>query len=118
MPRSFGMQSYDSNGTTPTQNAINQRNASIQAQNNLAKSGGGTITVPQTAPPTGAAVGPYNSNASIAKMAGAQLNADNNASYSHCTGQSASACGAKTGGSTRRRRRYKKKRRSIYGYRK
>ena len=116
MPRSFEMQSYGTGGTTPSQNAINQRNASIIAQNNLAKSGGGSITVPQTPSQTGAAVGPYNSNANITKMAGAQLHADNNASYHHCTGQSAASCAPK--GGTRRRRRYKKKRRTIYGYRK
>ena len=112
--RTFTSQTYDTNGATPSQNALNHMNAQKQAQNNLSKSGGDSVTVPQYAQ-TGPAISPQNPNASIVKMAGAQLTADNNASYHHCTGQSASACSANGGSRKKRKSRRKKRRRTIYG---
>lgn len=118
MPRTFEMKVYGTGGTTPSQNAINQRNASIEAQNKLAKSGGaGTITVPQTSQ-VGTPVSPTNSNTNTVGLANAMAKADSINAYNGCSGQPASSCSPTTGGRTRRRRRYKKKRRTIYGYRK
>ena len=75
MARTFSHQVYDTGGTTPQKNVIQHMQSRSQAQNNLAKSGGGQVTVPQfnqTGPP----VSPNDSNSQIRGMASAQLKSD------------------------------------------
>jgi len=75
MARTFSHQVYDTNGTTPQQNIINHMNARAVAQNNLAKTGGALVEVPQFRQ-SGPAVSPQNSNSQITGMAQAQLKMD------------------------------------------
>jgi hypothetical protein len=83
--RTFAHKVYDTNGATPQQNIINHMNARTIAQNNLAKSGGGSVTVPQfrTAGPPQA----NNPNDTIQRAAGAQLKMDSLAKAQANTGQ-------------------------------
>jgi hypothetical protein len=113
MGRTFEAKTYDTNGTTPSQNAINMLNAKREVQNSIAKSGGG-VSVPQFRE-TGTPVSPQSSNNTIVQLAGKQMQADKLNSYGDCTNQPASACAPKTGGTRRKYR--KKKRRTIYGRR-
>jgi hypothetical protein len=114
MVRTFESKTYDTNGATPSQNAINMLNAKRAAQNDLAKSGGSGVSVPQFRE-VGTPVSPQSSNNTIVQLAGKQLQADNLNSYGDCTDKPASACAPKTGGTRRKYR--KKKRRTIYGRR-
>jgi hypothetical protein len=75
MTRTFSHQVYDTGGTTPQKNAIQHMQARSQAQNNLAKSGGGQVTVPQFRE-AGPPVSPNGSNSQITGMASAQLKSD------------------------------------------
>ena len=86
MGRSFSHQVYDTGGTTPQKNIINHMNARTEAQNNLAKSGGAPVAVPQFRE-SGPAVSPNNSNSQIAGMASAQLKMDSLAKAQANTGK-------------------------------
>jgi hypothetical protein len=97
--RTFSNQVYDTNGATPQQNAVNKMNERTAAQNNLAKSGGGT-TVPQFS--SSNEVSPINSNSNIQRAAGAQLQMDSNAKAQANTGQ-------KIGGRKKKTKTKKKK---------
>ena len=97
--RTFSNQVYDTNGATPQQNAVNKMNERTAAQNNLAKSGGGT-TVPQFSSTND--VSPINSNSNIQRAAGAQLQMDSNAKAQSNTGQ-------KIGGRKKKTKTKKKK---------
>jgi hypothetical protein len=89
---------------TTTADQVKQMNATRIAQNNLAKSGGGT-TVPQfrTSPTT---------NTAIQNMAAQQLKMDQNNTYNSCVGKPAGSCGGGRSISRSRttRRRQKKSR--------
>lgn len=87
---------------TTTADQVKQMNATRTAQNNLAKSGGGT-TVPQFRTST-------TTNSSIQKMASYQLSMDQNNKYNGCIGKAAGSCGgAKRKRRTRRKHQMKKK---------
>ena len=86
MVRTFSHQVYDTGGTTPQQNIINHMNARAVAQNNLAKSGGAPVEVPQFRQ-SGPAISPQNSNSQIAGMAQAQLKMDSLAKAQANTGK-------------------------------
>jgi hypothetical protein len=75
MTRTFTQQVYDTNGTTPQKNIINHMNERAIAQNNLAKSGGAPVAVPQFRQ-SGPVLSPQNTNSQIAEMAQAQLKMD------------------------------------------
>lgn len=105
MARTFSHQVYDTNGTTPQKNVINHMNARAIAQNNLAKSGGAPIPVPQFRQ-SGPAVSPQNSNSQIAGMAQQQLKMDSLAKAQANTGK-------QIGGKSRRRKK-KRKTRKYY----
>jgi len=83
---------------TSTADQVRQMNATRTAQNNLAKSGGGT-TVPQFRTST-------TTNTAIQKMASHQLAMDQNNKYNGCVGKAAGSCG---GGKRKRRTRRKYK---------
>jgi hypothetical protein len=83
--RTFAHKVYDTNGATPQQNINNHMNARIHAQNNLAKSGGGTVTVPQFR--TGGPPQATNSNDTIQKAAELQLKMDSSAKAQANTGK-------------------------------
>ena len=105
MARTFSHQVYDTNGTTPQKNVINHMNARAIAQNNLAKSGGAPIPVPQFRQ-SGPAVSPQNSNSQIAGMAQQQLKMDSLSKAQINIGKPIS------GGRKSRKRRKNKKRKS------
>jgi hypothetical protein len=105
MSRTFSHQVYDTNGTTPQQNIINHMNAKAVAQNNLAKSGGGVVEVPQFRQ-SGPPVSPQNSNSQIVGMAQAQLKMDSLSKAQSNIGKPIS------GGRKSRKRRKNKKRKS------
>jgi hypothetical protein len=87
---------------TSTADQVKQMNATRTAQNNLAKSGGGT-TVPQFRTST-------TTNTSIQRMASNQLTMDQNNKYNGCVGKPAGSCGgAKRKRRTRRKNKMKKK---------
>jgi hypothetical protein len=98
--RTFSNQVYDTNGATPQQNAVNQMNERTAAQNNLAKSGGGT-TVPQFSSTN--EVSPINSNSNAIGLAEQQLRMDSAAKAQSNTGQ-------KIGG--KKKKSFKKKRKN------
>jgi hypothetical protein len=102
--RTFAQQVYDTNGATPKQNVINQMNARNNAQSNLAKSGGASVTVPQFGSSKNA-VSPDNPNTHATRMASAQLRMDSAAKAQANTGQ-------KINGGTRRRKTKNRKRKS------
>jgi hypothetical protein len=80
------------------------------AQNNLTKSGGAAVTVPQFGSSgLSAGPGPYEA---IQGMAGKQMQANAQGGYNHCIGQPAGACGdmGNKGGSRRRKRSRKRSR--------
>jgi hypothetical protein len=78
MVRQFSYTVFDTNGATPKQNAINHMHERTLAQNNLAKSGGGTLAVPQFRS-TGPELSPHNANHNIQRAAGLQLKMDSTA---------------------------------------
>ena len=96
--RTFEYKVYGTNGETPRQHAVSQMNASREAQNNLAQSGGDKVVVPQFA---SKGAGPEDSNRSIHRLANAQLKLDN-------TQQLQSKTGQKVGGSRKNRKRRNK----------
>jgi len=100
MTRTFSHQVYDTNGTTPQQNIINHMNSRATVQNNLAKTGGAPVEVPQFRQ-SGPAVSPQNSNSQIAGMAHAQLKMDSLAKAQANSGKPIS-------GGKRKSRKYKK----------
>ena len=106
MARTFSHQVYDTNGTTPQQNVINHMNSRAIAQNNLAKSGGAPVEIPQFRQ-SGPAVSPQNSNSQIAGMASAQLKMDSLAKAQANTGQP-----QKGGKSKKNKRKNKRKNKS------
>ena len=100
---------FKSAGVT-TQMQVQHMNAGRVAQNNLAKSGGAAVPVPQfqqSGLKTGA--GP---NEAIQGMAAKQMQANAQGGYNHCVGQSAETCGNITKGGRRRTRRRSRKNRS------
>ena len=86
MTRTFTHQVYDTNGTTPQKNIINHMNTRAIAQNNLAKSGGAPVEVPQFRQ-SGPALSPQNTNSQISGMAQAQLKMDSLQKAQSNTGQ-------------------------------
>jgi hypothetical protein len=88
---------------TTTADQVKQMNVTRNAQNNLAKSGGGT-TVPQFRTST-------TTNTSIQTMASHQLTMDQNNKYNGCVGKAAGSCGGsrKQKRKRRTRRKYKMK---------
>jgi len=106
--RTFERQVYDTNGATPQQNSINQMNARTTAQNNLAKSGGAAVTVPQFSSKND--VSPNNSNENIQRAAGAQLRMDSTAKAQANTGQK---IGGRKIKRTKRNRKNKRKSRKY-----
>ena len=101
--RTFANQVYDTNGATPQQNAVNQMNERTAAQNNLAKSGGGTTTVPQFSSTN--EVSPINSNSNVKGLAEQQLRMDSAAKAQANTGQ-------KIGGKKKKTKKKKTKRKN------
>ena len=91
--RTFEYKVYGTNGETPRQHAVSQMNASREAQNNLAQSGGDKVIIPQFA---SKGAGPDDSNKNIQRLAHAQLKLDN-------TAQLQSNTGSKIHGGSRRR---------------
>ena len=93
-----------------TSSQVDHMNKMRVEQNNLAKSGGAAVTVPQFGS-TGLSAGPGPDQA-IQGMAGKQLQANAQGGYNHCIGQSASTCGnmGNTGGGRTRKRLRKRKR--------
>jgi hypothetical protein len=109
MTRTFSHQVYDTNGTTPQKNIINHMNSRAVAQNNLAKSGGAPVAVPQFRQ-SGPAVSPQNSNSQISGMAQAQLKMDSLAKAQANSGQ------PQTGGKYKKSRKRKNKRKTRKYY--
>lgn len=109
MARTFSHQVYDTNGTTPQKNVINHMNSRAIAQNNLAKSGGAPVPVPQFRQ-SGPAVSPQNSNSQISGMASAQLKMDSLAKAQANTGQ------PQQGGKYKKTKRKKNKRKTRKYY--
>jgi hypothetical protein len=97
--RTFANEVYDTNGATPQQNAVNKMNERTAAQNDLAKSGGGT-TVPQFS--SSNEVSPINSNSNAKGLAEQQLRMDSAAKAQANTGQ-------KIGGKKMKKRKTKKR---------
>ena len=65
--RTFEHKVYGTNGETPRQHAVSQMNASREAQNKLAQSGGADkVVVPQF---SSKGAGPNDSNKSIQRLA-------------------------------------------------
>jgi hypothetical protein len=105
--RTFSRQVYDTNGATPQQNAINKMNERATAQNNLAKSGGGTTTVPQFS--SSNEVSPNTANTNIQRAANSQLRMDSAAKAQANTGQ-------KIGGRKNKTKKRKRKNRKSRKY--
>jgi hypothetical protein len=101
--RDFSQKVYDTNGSTPKQNAINQLNDRIAIQNKLAQSGGGErVEVPQTVI-SRQQISPYNPNTNNERMISGQLRIDSLAKAQGNTGQ-------KIGGKKQRKTKKKNKR--------
>ena len=98
--RTFEYKVYGTNGETPRQHAVSQMNATREAQNKLAQSGGADkVVVPQF---SSKSAGPVDNNENITRLAKAQLKLDNTAKLQANTGQ-------KVGGTRRNKRNRNRK---------
>jgi hypothetical protein len=109
MTRTFSHQVYDTNGTTPQQNSINHMRSRSEIQNNLAKSGGGQVSVPQFRQ-SGPPVTPNDSNSQIKGLASAQLKSDSLAKAQANTGKPIQ------GGKRKKSKKYNKKNKKSRKY--
>ncbi len=88
---------------------ISEMNASRIRQNELAKSGGGSVTVPQfQTSGLSAGTGP---NANISALAQQHLQLKAQGQYNNCVGKDANTC---TGGSRKRKRKSRRRRSRKY----